>query len=101
MLESRSRTRWRAGLATLAALVAVAAAPAVLASPATTRTVGQSIVLYLAPDRSSAVLLPAPGVSKQTYSVSPHLQALAIRLCPPSSTDPPAASSIPSPTGTR
>lgn len=94
MSESPSRTRWRAGLATLAALIAVLAAPTVLVSAATTRTVGQSVVLYLAPDHSSAVLVPAPGVSKQTYSVRRDLQALGVRLAPLSTTNSQRASSF-------
>jgi hypothetical protein len=94
MFESQSRTRWRAGLATLAALVAIVAAPALMASAASTVRVGHSIVLYLAPDRSSAVLVPAPGVSKQTYSASRDLQTLGVRLGPQSTTSSPGVSSI-------
>lgn len=101
MTESRSPTRWRAGLATLAALMAVAAAPALTASAASTVTVGHSVVLYLAPDRSSAVLVPAPGVSKQTYNASRDLQALGVRLGPMATTSSPGASSMSVQGGTR
>jgi len=101
MSEARSRTRLRAVLATLAALVAVAAAPTVTASAARTVTAGQSIVLSLAPDRSSAVLVPLPGVSKQTYSASRDLQILGVHLGPQSLTSSPGTSSMTVQGGTK
>ena len=97
----RWHTPQRVGVATLATLVALAAGPAVTASAANPHSVGNSTVVYLSPDRSFAVLVPLPGVSKQSYSASRDLQALNVQLGPQTVTSSTNVSGLTGRTGSK
>lgn len=103
MYGTRWHTHLHAGVATLAALVALAAVPAMTASAANPQSAraGHSTVVYLSPDRSFAVLVPLPGVSKQDYSASSDLQTLNVRLGPQSVTSSSSASGMTFRTGSK
>src|SRR5207245_2667709 len=77
------------------------AGPAVTASAANPRSVGNSTVVYLSPDRSFAVLVPLPGVSKQSYSASRDLQALNVQLGPQTVTSSTNVSGLTGRTGSK
>ncbi len=101
MHTTRWHTHLRASVASLAALVALVAVPSVAASASNATRVGQSTVLYLSPDRSFAVLVPLPGISKLNYSASRDLQALNVQLGPQSVTSSTNVSGLTGRTGSK